>query len=126
MTSAGPNPLLYTGTFMRNATAVAPGAGQVIADSGQLPAGLYLVSVAGSYGGVADVIDNMEIWVNGDRMSSLPVAPVVNGVPIFVSLAAVAVYEGGRIQVKAIAAGGAGSVFRGTIIATPVKTLNLV
>ena len=126
MTSAGPNPLLYTGTFARNSISVAPAAGAVVADSGQLPAGVYSLSVAGSYGGTADVIDNMEVWINGDRLSSLPVAPVVNGAPMFLSLPGVVIYEGGKVQIKAIAAGGAGSVFRGTIIATPVRTLNLV
>lgn len=126
MTSAGPNPLLYTGTFARNATAVAPTAGQVVADSGQLPQGIYSLLVAGSYGGTADVIDNMEVWINNDRLCSLPVAPVANSAPVFLPLPGAVVYEGGRIQIKAIAAGGVGSVFRGTIIATPVKTINLV
>lgn len=122
---AGPNPSLYTGTVARNAIVVAPLAGAVIADSGQLPAGIYSVQVAGSYGATADAIDNMEVWINNDRLTSLPVAPVVNGSPVFLPLQGVVLYEGGRVQVRAIAAGGVASVFRGTIIATPVRTLDL-
>ena len=94
-------------------------------DSGQLPAGVYSVIVAGSYGGTADAIDNMEVWVNGTRLTPIPVIPVANSVPIWLTLPGVVILEGGRIQVRATAAGGAGSVFRGTITATPVRTLNL-
>lgn len=125
MGSAVPNQLLLTGTFARNGSVVAPAAGATIADSGQLPAGIYSVQVAGTYGGTADTLDNMEVWVNNDRLTSLPVIPVANSSPIWLPLPGVVIYEGGRVQVKAVAAGGAGSVFRGTIVATPVRTLNL-
>lgn len=125
MSSAVPNQLILTGTFAANRLAVAPVAGQVIADSGQLPAGVYSVQVAGTYGGTADAIDNMEVWINNDRLTSLPVAPVANATPMWLPLPGVVVFQGGRVQVKAIAAGGVGSVFRGTIIATPVRTLNI-
>lgn len=117
--------LTLTGTFARNSLVVAPIAGQIVADSGQLPAGVYSVQVAGSYGGTADVIDNMEVWVNNDRLTAIPVSPVANGAPIWMSLPGVVIFEGGKVQIRAVAGGGAGSVFRGTIVCTPVRTLNL-
>ena len=125
MTSAGPNQLLYTGSVARNGTSIAPVAGTVIVGSGQLPGGIYSLQVAGSYGGTADAIDNMELWINSDRMCSLPVTPVINGAPIWLSLPGVVIFEGASVQIKAVANGVAGSVFRGTIVATPVRTANL-
>lgn len=125
MASVGPNQLLLVRSVARNTIVVAPAAGQVIADSGQLPGGVYSLLAAGSYGGTADVIDNMELWANGERICLLPVIPVANSGPIFVSLPGAIIYNNTRVQIKAIAAGGVGSVFRGTIVVTPVSTLDL-
>lgn len=112
----------YVQTQVNNGIVVAPAAGQLIIDVGGLPPGLYDVQVAGSYGGTADAIDNMALFRADKLVTPLPVTPVANAAPIFLNLYGFVVYQGEHLTVRAIAAGGAGSVFRGTIIATPVRT----
>lgn len=112
----------YVRTVGVNSIVVAPVAGSVVADSGALSAGLYDVLVAGSYGGTADTIDNMAVFVGATQVMSLPVAPVANSVPLFVTLPGIVVSQGEHVTVRAIAAGAAGTVYRGTIIATSVDT----
>lgn len=123
---AGPtNYADFLDTQNQYGTQVAPVAGTVIADSGALPAGLYDVRVETSYGGVADVIDNMELWVNARKIVTLTVIPTANALPFVQQVPAVRVEPNQRIQVKNIATGGAGSVFRAVIRATPLTTLSI-
>lgn len=101
----------------------APTANTVIADTGALPAGLYLVRVMGVYGATPDVLNNMHVLVNDAHYTFLPVQVAANGTGIWLYLDAVAVYEGRRIQVVNITSGAVGSIFIATIIATPLATL---
>lgn len=112
----------YVRTAAVNSIVTVPAAGAIIADSGALPAGVYDVQAAGSYGGTADVIDNMSVSYGGAFLSMLPVIPVANSAPIFVTFPGLVVNQGEHITIKAVLAGGAGSVYRGTIVATPVRT----
>ena len=101
-----------------------PAAGTVIADLGQLPGGVYQVQAAGSYGGTADVIDNMSLHLGDRKLCDLPVIPVANSSPVQVTLPAVIIVTGQDLSIQNNAAGGVGTVFRGTIIATPVQSLD--
>lgn len=114
-----------TDAFTANNNIVAPAAGAVIVDSGALPGGVYRIDVTGTYGGTPDVIDNMKLVVNGRTRMTLPVIPVANATAIWVSIPGVVVYEGQHVQVQAVAAGAVGSVYRGTIICTPIQTTHL-
>jgi hypothetical protein len=116
----------FTGSFARNASVVQPGAGGVVADLGALPAGVYSVQAFGTYGGTADAIDNMSLFLGDRLVTNLPVVPVANSGAIIVPLPAVVVLEGQHLQIRAVLAGGVGSVYRGTIIATPVQSLDPV
>jgi hypothetical protein len=114
----------YTPTFSRYGLVPTPLAGQVIATSGAMPAGLYRAIVSGSYGGTADVIDNMALFQGDKQVTILPVVPVANSAPIALTLDALVVFEGQTLTIRAIAAGGAGSVFRGIITITPLESLD--
>lgn len=115
----------YVRTIGANSSVVAPAAGTVIVDSGAIPAGIYSVQVAGSYGGTPDVLDNMALWQGSVQVMSLPVIPLANQSPVFIPLPGMAISNGEHLTIRNIFAGGAGSVFRGTIIATPVSTLDV-
>lgn len=112
----------YVRTAATNSIVVQPTAGAIIADSGAIPAGEYDVQVAGSYGAVADAIDNMQVFQGGAFVTSLPVIPLANSSLLWVTLPGMVVNEGEHITIRANAAGGAGAVYRGTIIVTPVRT----
>lgn len=115
----------YAETVTRYGLVTTPTAGAVIVTSGDLMRGLWHVKVQTSYGGTADVADNMELWVGPTKKTTLPVLPVVNGVPQEIILDAVRVEDGQEVQVRCVAAGGAGSVYRATMQATAVSTLAL-
>lgn len=115
----------YVRTFGANASVVAPAAGTVIADTGAMPAGVYNVQAAGSYGATADVLDNMALFQGAQKIMSLPVIPVANTSWGFVPLPGMVISNGEHLTIQNITAGGAGSVFRGTIVATPVNTLDV-
>jgi hypothetical protein len=116
----------YTPTLCFQSSAIAPPAGTTIVTSGDLPEGLWQVTVETSYGGVASTIDDMELWVNGAKHSQLTVIPVVN------SIVAVRIYDVLRLsrspglQVKATAGGAAGTVYRAALVITPVASLALI
>ena len=103
----------------------APAAGAVIADSGQLMRGIWQVNIETSYGGTADVIDNMELWVGGAKRVQLTVIPVANAAPTVQIIPAVRIEEGQRVQVKATAAGAVNTVYRAVIRVTPLTTLGV-
>lgn len=115
----------FVRTFGANASQVAPPAGTIIADTGAMPSGVWNVHAAGSYGGVADVLDNMALFQGNSQVMSLPVIPIANSSLVFVSLQGMVISEGERLTIRNITAGGAGSVFRGTIVATPELTRNI-
>ena len=104
---------------------VQPAAGGTIVDSGALPAGLYRVEVLTSYGGVADVIDNMALFRADAKITTLTVVPVGNGAVSSLVLTALAVYEGQHLTVRAIAGGALNSVYRAVITATPIQTQDI-
>lgn len=104
----------------------APAAGAVIVSSGQLPRGLYAVRASGSYGGVADVIDNMVLMVSGKPLTVLPVIPVANSAPVFVDVPVVMVQEGEHVDVVVVAAGAINTVYRGIVIVTPIISMALL
>lgn len=114
----------FTPTAAQTSRQVAPVAGQVIVDLGSLPAGLYQVTAMASYGGVADVIDNMSLHVADSKVCDLPVIPLANASPIVITLPAVRILVNQDLSVQANAGGGAGSVFKATLIATPVQSLD--
>lgn len=126
MIGAVPRQSTYTPTVRRYGLVVTPVAGGIIADTGQLAEGLYRLDIETSYGGTADVIDNMGLNVNGINVDVLTVLPVVNATPTVNHVPVVYVVLNGKIQVRAIAAGGAGSVYRAVVCATPLATLSLV
>lgn len=114
----------YTPTAAVTTRQVAPVAGQTIADLGELPAGIWQVTAMGSYGGTADAIDNMALMLADVKVCDLPVVPVANSSPIPVTLPAVRILANQDLRIIANATGGVGSVFRGTLIATPVQSLD--
>lgn len=99
--------------------AVTPIAGQVIADTGPLSPGIYVVSAACGYGPTADVIDNFALFVGTRRIMTLPAPGSINTLEQAVVLQALRVLNGDHITVVAIAAGAAGSVYRATIVVCP-------
>lgn len=115
----------YTGTFPGYGLVTAPAAGTIIASTGALPRGIYSVQASGSYGGVADVIDNLALFLDARRITLLAVAPVVNGTPFPVTVPSLIVLEGQTLTIRNVAAGGAGTVFRGIIMATPLQSQDL-
>lgn len=114
----------YTPTMSVTARVTAPNAGQVIADLGSLPGGIYQVTAMASYGGTADVIDNMSLHLGDRKVCDLPVIPVANSAPVPITLPALVVLSSQDVSIQANAAGGVGTVFRGTLIATPVQSLD--
>lgn len=100
--------------------AVAPAAGATIATVNTGKAGIYQITVIAGYGGTADVVDNMDLAVGGTLVTVLPVHATVNGIriPVTVRRRCTAAQA---IAVRAIAIGGAGSVYRATIVATRVS-----
>lgn len=100
--------------------AVTPGAGATIATVNTVKAGIYEITAIAGYGATADVVDNMDLAVNGVALLVLPVHAAVNAdrVPVTIRKR---VGAGQAIAVRAIAAGGAGAVYRATIIATRVS-----
>lgn len=100
----------------------APAAGATIVDSGALVAGIYDITINASYGGTADVIDNMALFLGDKKVGVLPIVPVANSAPIPVELFGKRVLQGQHLIVQAIAAGGVGTVYRAVITATLVST----
>lgn len=97
-------------------TATAPGAGAVIATVNAPKTGIYEITAIAGYGGTADVVDNMELAIGGTAVLQLPVYPVVNGERIPITIRR-RVNAGQAIAVRAIAAGGVGSIFLAHVIA---------
>lgn len=116
----------FTETVPMVQSAVAPPASTVIADSGALAEGIYHVSVSGSYGGTADVIDNMALFRGDKKVCNLPVIPLANSTPVQLDLWGLRVLKGTHLTVQNLTAGGAGSVFRAILIATPVQTQDFI
>lgn len=110
-----------TPSFAADGTQTAPAASTVLASTGQLAAGFYKVLAGCGYGATADVIDNAALFVADRRVITLPVIPVANSNVQFVTIDRVLVKEGEAITVQNLAAGGAGSVFRGTVVATRLE-----
>lgn len=103
---------------------VAPPVGTDIVTTGQLSPGRYYVTVAAGYGGTADVLDNMRLMVGSRVIMTLPVLPIANLVPQEVTLPALRVLSGDAVHVQNITAGGAGTVFRATVVATPIDNMD--
>lgn len=102
--------------------ATAPGANTAIA-SFLVPAGkggIYEITAIAGYGGTADVVDNMELAIAAAQVLVLPVLAVANGdrIPITIRRR---VAGGASIAIRSIAAGGAGTIFRATLIAKRVS-----
>lgn len=114
----------YTPTAVITSRQTAPAAGATIAELGELPAGIWNVTAMGSYGGTADVIDNMALMLGDRKVCDLPVIPVANSAPIPVPLPALVILPSQNLHIVANAAGAVGSVYRGTLIATPVQSLD--
>lgn len=110
--------------FGATGSTVAPPAGTDIVRTDTLPAGRYYVTVAAGYGGTADVLDNMRLMVGNRVVMTLPVLPIANLVPQEVTLPALRVLSGDFIHVQNIAAGGVGTVFRATVVATQIDYMD--
>lgn len=115
----------FVPTLVVTTRVVQPTAGQTIADLGQLAGGIYHILVMASYGATPDAIDNMSLHLADRKVCDLPVIPLANSLPIPVDLPALIVMSGQGLSVQANAAGAVGSVYRATIIATPVKSQNI-
>lgn len=99
-------------SLMDKQTVVAPGAGAGLCSVTIPSAGIYQVMATCRYGGTADVVDNMEIKLNGTTIPGARpiVLPVANGVPYPTTFTKRFV-AGDVILVTSIAAGAGGSVY---------------
>lgn len=100
--------------------AVAPGAGATIATVNVVKAGIYEITAIAGYGSTADVVDNMDLAVNGVQLLVLPVHAAANADRIPVTIRD-RVGAGQAIAVRAVAAGAVSTVYRATIVATRVS-----
>lgn len=107
-------------TLMVSDSAVAPIAGQVVANLGQPPAGPYRIVAFAGYGATADVIDSMTLFVGNRNKGKLPVISGANFTGEQIVLDRVNVFESEAIQVRANINGAAGAVYKATIIATQI------
>lgn len=103
--------------------ATAPAAGATIVTVAAPPKGYYEITAIGRYGGVADVIDNMELRVGAAAVLVLPVLPVVNGTPVPVTVKKL-LSGAEAVSINAVALGGAGSVFVGHLVLTKISNVN--
>lgn len=99
--------------------ATQPGAGATVATVNAPKSGLYEICVVVGYGATADVVDNMDLAVNGVQVCVLPVVATANG-PRTSTKVRVRANSGQAIAVRAVAAGAVGSVYRAHIVATRV------
>lgn len=102
-------------TLQNTNGAVAPAANAVIASVTPARSGLYEITVLAGYGATADVVDNMDLAINGVQQLVLPVIATANALRPILNLR-LRVNAGQVVAVRAIAAGGAGSVFRATLV----------
>lgn len=103
-------------------SAVAPALNAAIVTLAAPPAGVYEVVVIARYGTVADVIDGMDLRVQGVVITQLPVQAIANSegesFRIFRRLSGVQ-----NLSVNAFQAGAATSVYAAHIIATKIGEL---
>lgn len=105
-------------TVLAAGSAVAPAAGGVIVTLA-VAAGTYLVDVIAGYGATADVVNNMQLVQNVTVIGPLFVLPAPN-TSNKTRAWRLTVPVANNIQVQAIAAGGAGSVFIASLAVTRV------
>lgn len=101
-------------------SAVAPAANAAIVTiaAGSLPAGEYEVRARGMYGGVADVVNNMNLRKGGAAIMTLSVSALANSEPDMTVLPRITLDGATALTVNAIAAGAVNTVYRAEIIAT--------
>lgn len=102
---------------------VTPGVGSAVVVVGAPAAGVYEIVAMARYGGVPDVIDNMDVRIQGSPIiGGLPVQPVANGEVIPIKM--IRRLNGAQnITINAVAAGAAGSVFIGYLVVTKIGEL---
>ena len=105
-------------------SAVAPGAGAAVCTlaAGSLPAGLYHVLAYGAYGATAGGDSDMAVKAGATTLVTLPIDAVINGA-FAPAVEFVRSLDGATaLTVNSVAGGGAGSVYKAVIVATPIRS----